>query len=135
MAEATRDELNQKATDLGLNPDDYSTKAELQEAIEQHENNSEDNSGVDDTVADDAAEHDEDRSNADRADESGATVDGLHDTRDGAERDGTKELERPHDSAEGRSAAVQAGKDAARENLASERAADKADGSDNPQKQ
>lgn len=127
MAESTREELNQKATELGLNPEDYSTKAELQEAI--------DNSDSENTnTNDDAAEHDSDRSNASRADDSGATVDGLHDTRDGADRDGTRELERPHDAAEGRSAAVQAGKDAARENLASERAADKADGSNSPQK-
>lgn len=124
MAEATREELNQKATDLGLNPEDYGTKAEVQEAIDQAENNSETNTN----------DNDQERSNASRADESGSTVDGLHDTRDGADLDGTRELERPHDAAEGRSAAVQAGKDAAQENLARERKADAADGSDNPQK-
>lgn len=123
MSDLTREELNKKAAELGVeNPESYGTKAELQEAVDQAENNNETNT------------NDQDRSNEERADDSGSTVDGLHDTRDGADLDGTRELEQPHDAAEGRSAAVQAGKDAARENLAREREADERDGSDNPQK-
>lgn len=127
--ELNREELNQLATEKGVeNPESYGTKAELQAAIDNADNG-------DENTSNDGAEQNEERSNADRADDSGSAVDGLHDPVDGADLDGTRELEHPHDAAEGRSAAVQAGKDAARENLAREREADEADGSDNPQNQ
>lgn len=75
------------------------------------------------------------QSTAETARDSGSVVDGLHDTRDGADLDGTRELEQPQDAAEARADAIQQGKDAARENLAREREADKRDGADNKKQQ